>query len=269
MWTQFQPDFMKSGNGTTHLVAKLRTERFGEGETAEGKTHGPGWFIQKDKRYKTDACIVAEGSAPPYRLGIATCSGGASWLNITVKGKPVHASQRYRTIRSGYEGEEIGVNAVDKAYKIYRALRELEEEWAITKKDPTGLMPDGFATIPIGWVYGHPGGTEIPFLIADHCEIGMAVWRNPLEKFEDVKKEVDSVLQNVASSDSWLRKNPPRVEGGRGPAPLTTERSRLTPASPRLQRVLLEITETCCAKALRVGDPRIERVATTATCELL
>lgn len=181
-------------------------------ETAEGKTHGPGWFIQNNKRYKTDACIVAEGSAPPYRLGIASCSGGASWLNITVKGKPVHASQRYRTIRSGYEGEEIGVNAIDKAYKIYRALRDLEEEWAITKKDSTGLMPDGFATIPIGWMYGHPGGTEIPFLLADHCEIGMAVWRNPMEKFEDVQKEVETVIRNAADSDSWLRKNPPKVE---------------------------------------------------------
>jgi len=181
-------------------------------ETGEGKTLGPGWFTATDKRFKTDACIIAEASAPPNRLGICPCSSGVSWLNITVNGKPVHASQRYRTIRSGYEGENVGVSAVDKCFKIYRALHELEQEWAIVKKDETGLTPHGFPTIGIEWVYGHPGGIELPFFVSDHCEIGMAVWRNPKEKYEDVKAEVDNVIDSVVKADPWLSKHPPKVE---------------------------------------------------------
>lgn len=180
-------------------------------ETGEGETFGPGWFIKENPKFKTDACIVAEGSGPPFPLGITTTSSGVSCLTITVKGKPVHAAMRYRTIRSGYEGEEIGVNAIDKAYKIYRALYELEQEWAL-KNDESGLTPRGFSAIPVGWVHGNPSGIELPFFIADHCELGMAVWRYPKENLEDVQKEVNRVIDGVVQGDRWLRENPPTVD---------------------------------------------------------
>ena len=80
-------------------------------------------------------------------------SPGVSVLTITVQGKTVHAAMRYRTIRAGYEGEDLGVSAVDKGYKIYRALFELEQEWGL-KSDPSGLTP----------------------YVADHYEMSMAVW---------------------------------------------------------------------------------------------
>jgi len=180
-------------------------------ETGEGETFGPGWFIRQYPELKTDACIVAEGSSPPYRLGVVTTSSGVSCLNVTVTGKPVHAAMRYRTIRSGYEGEEVGVNAIDKAMRIYRALYELEQEWAL-KKDASGLSPRGFACIPIGWVHGNPSGIELPFFVADHCELGMAVWRYPLENLEEVKAEVNRVIWSAAESDHWLREHPPEVD---------------------------------------------------------
>ncbi len=105
-------------------------------ETMDGKTHGPGYFLPRNPRCVTDACLVCESSAPPHRHGICLASGGASWLHIEVTGKPVHAAMGYRTYRMGYEGGEVGMDAIGKALKIYRGLAELDEEWASTKLDP-------------------------------------------------------------------------------------------------------------------------------------
>jgi acetylornithine deacetylase len=199
----FRAGFKPKGQLQLHLTV-------GE-ETGEGETLGPGWFVRQNPKFKTDACIVAESSAPPHPLGICLTSPGVSLLNITVKGKPVHAAMRYRTIRAGYEGEDIGVSAVDKGFKIYRALYELEQEWGL-KPDPSGLTSYGFPSIPIGWIKGNPKGIELPFFIADHCEFGMAVWRYWWEKPEDVRTEVNRVIDRVVQSDHWLRDNPPTID---------------------------------------------------------
>ena len=180
-------------------------------ETGEGETIGPGWFVREEPRFKTDACIVAESSAPPHANGICLMSPGVSVLTITVQGKTVHAAMRYRTIRAGYEGEDLGVSAVDKGYKIYRALFELEQEWGL-KSDPSGLTPYGFPSIPIGWVKGQPKGIELPFFIADHYEMSMAVWRYWFEDRDEIRAEVNRVIDGVVQSDHWLRENPPIVD---------------------------------------------------------
>lgn len=180
-------------------------------ETQEGQTLGPGWFLREHPEYRTDACIVAEGSAPPVRLGITTTGPGVSSVTVTVKGKPVHAAMRYRTIRTGYEGEEVGVNAIDKAFKIYQALYGLEQEWGL-KTDVTGLSPAGVASIPIAIVHGSPQGVELPFILPDRCELQMGVWRYPRETLEEVQEEVNRAIDGVVQSDRWLRENPPAVD---------------------------------------------------------
>ena len=181
-------------------------------ETMDGKTHGPGYFIPKDPRYKTDACIVCESSAPPHRLGICVASGGASWLHIVVTGKPVHAAMGYRTHRMGYEGGQVGMNAISKAFKIFQGLQDLEEEWGATKVDERGLAPLGYPSIPISWIHGHPKGIELPFFVADHCEMGAAVWRKPQDSYESIKAEVDERIATICRMDPWLREHPPDVQ---------------------------------------------------------
>jgi len=181
-------------------------------ETMDGKTHGPGYFIPKNSRYKTDACIVCESSAPPHRLGICVASGGVSWLHIIVTGKPVHTAMSYRTHRMGYEGGQVGMNAISKAFKIYQGLQDLEEEWASTKIDPLGLTPLGYPSIPVCWIHGNPKGIEVPFFVADHCELGAAVWRNPRDTYESIRAEVDGRIDAICQMDPWLREHPPEVQ---------------------------------------------------------
>ena len=181
-------------------------------ETMDGKTHGPGYFLPRNPRCVTDACLVCESSAPPHRHGICLASGGASWLHIEVTGKPVHAAMGYRTYRMGYEGGDVGMDAIGKALKIYRGLAELDEEWADSKIDPRGLTPMGYPSIITAWIHGHPKGIEIPFFVADHCELGAAVWRDPQDSYERVRKEVDDRIQAICQMDPWLREHPPDVQ---------------------------------------------------------
>lgn len=178
----------------------------------DGKTHGPGYFLPKDSHFRTDACLVCESSAPPHSHGICVASGGVSWLHIVVTGKPVHAAMGYRTYRSGYEGQEVGVDALRKAFKIYQGLLDLDEQWAQSRVDPSGRTPEGYSSIITAWVHGHPKGIEVPFFVADHCELGAAVWRHPGDDYESVKGEVEERIQSICRQDSWLQQHPPEVE---------------------------------------------------------
>ena len=80
------------------------------------------------------------------------------------------------------------------------------------KSDPSGLTPYGFPSIPIGWVKGQPKGIELPFFIADHYEMSMAVWRYWFEDRDEIRAEVNRVIDGVVKSDHWLRENPPIVD---------------------------------------------------------
>jgi len=208
-------------------------------ETGEGKTLGPGWFLHEEPRFTTDACIVAESSAPPVRLGVCTASAGVSCLKIFVQGKAVHSSIRYRTIRAGCEGSAIGVNAMDKAFKIYRALAELEQQWAV-KCDPSGLAPAGFASIPIGVEGGHPGGFGPPAFLADSITLSMAVWRTPNENPSEIRQDIERVVHGVCEQDHWLREHPPQLDWWSDWAPFWIEKDHpLTQTIARAYRSVM------------------------------
>jgi len=192
-------------------------------ESGDGKYLGPGWFLYENPKFKTDACIVAEASAPPKRLGVCLASGGITCLRIHIQGKAVHSAMRYRTIRAGYEGFDIGVNAMDLAFKIYRALLELEQQWA-NKKDITGLAPIGFASIPIGVAGGHPGGLGPPSFLADSIILSAGIWRNPMDNVNEIKEDITRVINGVCETDYWLREHPPRLEWWQDWAPFILEK---------------------------------------------
>ena len=71
---------------------------------------------------------------------------------MTVAGKATHWSMVRTTIRAGGEGAAVGVNAIDKGFLIFEAIRRLEEEWGRTK-DPSAVAP-GHSTIHPGVVQG-------------------------------------------------------------------------------------------------------------------
>lgn len=160
--------------------------------------------------YRADAAIVTEPVHPPDRLAIQPTHGGLLWVRVTVKGKAAHIGVRYELIRAGGKGAEIGVSAIDKGIKIYNALMELERDWGQTKNHR--LFPPGFFCLLAGVIDAGPTGVKTPFVVPDNFSIDYGFYYPPEEDVEDVKREIEEYIGNVAKNDPWLKDHPPIIE---------------------------------------------------------
>nr|MDO8134934.1 ArgE/DapE family deacylase [Candidatus Njordarchaeum guaymaensis] len=171
----------------------------------ETMQHEAGVTSFAKRGYKTDAAIVTESAEE-----IWYAQGGFLHMTLTVKGKYAHSFVRYELIRAGGKGSEVGVNAIDKAFKIYSALKQLEEDWGFTKIHP--LLPVGHSTIGANVIRGGPAEITAPYLIPETCQIEYAIWYPPHFQVDNIKKEIEQQVSHAAQLDPWLRDHPPKVE---------------------------------------------------------
>lgn len=147
------------------------------------------------KGYTGDFSINPE----PSGLDFWAASAGVLYFAIRVKGRPAHAKEAYR-----------GVNAIDKVWLIYKALKELNEERQrrITFPVAEECDPDvkGHATIlNIGVISGGDWPSTVPAWAEIKCRIG---WP-PGESISDVESQVLGKIREVSERDPWLRESPP------------------------------------------------------------
>jgi len=129
-------------------------------------------------------------------------SPGLLWFSVTVEGK-VHSSMRGETIHPTRSGSATGVNAIDKIFLVYQAMRALENEWAATQRH--ALWANGhFALLP-GAMRGGPGDLTVPFSLSDSATIEYAVEYHPDRTGEDVQAEIQATIDRIADGDAWLR----------------------------------------------------------------
>ena len=159
--------------------------------------------------YRADAAVVSEPSAPPAPLAVIPVSPGLLWFSVTVTGKASHASMRGPSMRAG-GNPSIAVNAIDKGILIYQAIRQLEDEWGLTKQHP--LFGPGHFTIHPGVIMGGPHGVLVPFVIPEFLTLEYCCWYHPDEDPEDVKREIEGHVAAAAQLDGWLRLHPPKIE---------------------------------------------------------
>lgn len=161
-----------------------------------------------NRGYRADAAIVVEASAPPYRLAILTASPGVMILKVTIQGKAAHSSMRDEVIRAGGRGKAVAVSAVDKAMIIFNGLKVLEEEWGQTKTHPAFTRPGHFTLCPTTFAGGMNGIAFIP----EECSITYVIWHAPQETKEQVMNEIETYINKLAQTDSWLSENPPKLD---------------------------------------------------------
>jgi len=201
-----------------------------------------------ERGYRADAAVVSEPSAPPSPLAVVPVSPGLLWFSVTVPGRASHASMRGQTIRAGGAGAAVGVNAIDKGFLVFTALRALEEEWGLTKQHP--LFPPGHFTIHPGVVTGGPHGVLVPFFISEFMTIEYCVWYSPLDDPEDVKREIEAQIDRAADADLWLRENRPQVEWKlHWPAN--------TPEADEITEAVCSAHETACEGTAFAGRPDV------------
>jgi acetylornithine deacetylase len=164
-----------------HLQSVVEEECTGNG-TLQCLLSGP----------SADACVIAE----PYADYITVAQVGVLWIHVDVCGRPAHAAN----------ASALGVNAIDAAATVTRALRELEAELNMTPPQPY----DVFAH-PINLNVGAIRGGDWTSTVAAECTVSYRLALYPDERPDDLRRRVEQKISAAAAFDPFLAENPPRV----------------------------------------------------------
>ncbi|MDR1741770.1 MAG: ArgE/DapE family deacylase [Synergistaceae bacterium] len=148
-----------------------------------------------DRGYRADAAICTE----PVGLKITIATTGSVWFKISVPGKAAHGGIAYS-----------GVNSIYKSIPIIERIRALEEERRLRL---FGSVPvyDGAPIAFCAGVNKIEGGVWpaiVPALTTLEGRVGLS----PLEKVEDVKRELEDAVSATAKADPWLSLHAPEIE---------------------------------------------------------
>jgi acetylornithine deacetylase len=189
-----------------HAIDSLRQEGIElEGDlylqsTLEEEDGGVGGLLSVLERgYVPDGAIIPEPFGVP-NMGMA--SAGVRYFELTVEGKSAHVGY-------GYEG----VNALDKAMRVYEALRELDADRKARIDYPPAYRLDprmqGHETnLNIGIIEAADWPAIIPGEVRMRGRLG---WP-PGEEPADVMAELTECIDAVAREDEWLAEHPPDLE---------------------------------------------------------
>ena len=143
--------------------------------------------------YTADACLIPE----PEENKLVRACGGVLWFEIEVRGIPVHVREM---------GE--GANAIDAAYRVITALREIETKWNAEKANHPGFQDEHKPiNMNIGIIEGGDWGSSVPAW----CRFQVRISIYPGQKAQDKLREITDHISSFARGDRFLAQNPPRV----------------------------------------------------------
>lgn len=144
--------------------------------------------------YKADVMIIPE----PLSLRVVTAHPGVNYFRIKVYGKTAHAGWSH-----------YGVNAIGKMMKIYDRLIQLDRQRAEKNRNEFFEKETGRScNLNIGTLKAG----DWPSTVAGWAQLEARISYLPWENEEDVKKEVEAVVEQVSHDDEWLKERPPDVE---------------------------------------------------------
>ncbi|WP_375001222.1 M20 family metallopeptidase [Aeromicrobium sp. CTD01-1L150] len=210
----------------------------------ETMSHEIGTSAVLDAGYMVDGVLVAEPTSPePTVLDVSNAAAGNYLFSLTVRGRSTHWASRHHAIRAGGDGDSVGVNAIDKAFYVYTAMRQLEEQWAFSKSHE-GFPPGAFIIHP-GVLRADVGIEAAPYF-PDRARFDYLLSFPPGESSEDVREEVEQHIRRASELDPWLRDQPVEFEWKDTWPPAYTD-----PADPFVASVL------SARRSLGAVDPRV------------
>jgi acetylornithine deacetylase len=201
------------------MIGALQLLQMADVDTATGlllhivtdeEVAGPGTDACLEREWP-DAVIIGE----PSSLDIWIAEPGLEQVRIEIDGVATHALNRWRALPDIPGSEDGGVNAIDKAFIVTSAVRDLERTW--TQERRYALLPDGFNTINLGAIIGGkssgPGQINAesgPGSVPDACALEYNVWYYPNQSLAEVRAEFEARVLDACAQDWWLAANPPR-----------------------------------------------------------
>ena len=159
----------------------------------EEESTGNGTLATSIRGYRADAVICPE----PEDEKVVRANAGVVWFSVCVRGRPAHT----RVMQSG-------LNAIDGAYKVIAALRELEAAAnadRVRHRYFAGL--DHPLNLNIGRIEGGDWNSSVPAECTVHCRFAMY----PGIAADTVRKAVEECIAALARSEAAFRNNPPEV----------------------------------------------------------
>jgi acetylornithine deacetylase len=138
-----------------------------------------------------DGCVITE----PHPDHFTIAQVGVLWFHVEVAGRPAHAA---------YAGS--GVNAIEAAYVVLEALRELESELNADPPAPYDTLDHPINLNP-GMISAGDWTSTVPARCTLSCRLAMYPGVAP----GDMQRRVEETVAAAALRHPFLRANPPRV----------------------------------------------------------
>ncbi len=162
----------------------------------EEESTGNGALMTHLRGYKADAVLIPE----PEDEKLVRANVGVLWFEVEVQGAPAHVREM-----------AAGTNAIDAAWRVIGALREIEADWNTRKAGrahfDTAIHP---INLNIGTIQGGDWASSVP----SWCRIGCRIALYPGIAAADAASEITERLAGFARGDAFLASNPPRVTFG-------------------------------------------------------
>jgi len=144
--------------------------------------------------YKADAAIIPE----PEDDKLVRANTGVLWFRVHVRGTPVHVREA-----------GAGANAIEAAFPLIAALRDLEEQWNAEKAGRQYFEDlDHPINFNVGKIEGGDWASSVPAWCTFDCRIAIFPGWNAAEK----AKEIEAHLAAAARKNAYLANNPPEIE---------------------------------------------------------
>jgi acetylornithine deacetylase len=159
----------------------------------EEESTGNGALMTHLRGYKADAVLIPE----PEDERLVRANTGVIWFTVEVRGVPVHVREM-----------GAGANAIDAAYRVVGALREIEERWNADKAGrPHFEGEEHPINLNIGKIEGGDWASSVPSWCRVHCRISLY----PGTDAASAAREIEQAVSSFARADRFLANNPPRI----------------------------------------------------------
>jgi acetylornithine deacetylase len=159
----------------------------------EEESTGNGALMTHLRGYHADAVLIPE----PEEEMLVRANVGVLWFQVEVRGQPVHVREM-----------GAGANAIDGAYRVITALRQLEEELNTEKAGRLHFEDqDHPINLNIGRIEGGDWASSVPCWCRIDCRLALY----PGVTADDMAQRVKACIDSFARGDPYLGNNPPAV----------------------------------------------------------
>lgn len=159
----------------------------------EEESTGNGTLAASVRGYRADAVICPE----PEDEKLVRANAGVVWFSVKVFGRPAHTREM-----------QSGLNAIDGAYRVIAALRELETAANAQKSQHRHFADlEHPINLNIGKIEGGDWNSTVPATCTVHCRFAMY----PGISAQSVRRSIEDRISALSKSEPAFRNNPPEV----------------------------------------------------------